>query len=426
MRVDMTKTFDHTLDQWLEWQSKINPQDIELGLSRVSAVWSLLNGKLKSKVISIAGTNGKGSSVAMLESILKAAGYTTASYTSPHLIKYNERIKFDSVAVSDELLCSAFEKIEEARGDIKLTYFEYGTLAALFLFMENAPDVVILEVGLGGRLDAVNIIDCDVALITSIGLDHQDWLGDDIETIAKEKAGIMRSESIAIYASEDTPESIKQTASDMDAILLEFNKDFGYSKVENGWNWYFEDHLRASLPFPSLRGEHQLRNACGVLTALDAIKHDFPIDQKAIRDGLTQVSLAGRFEVIPGDVNWILDVAHNAQAASVLFKNLQAYPKSGRCYALLGMLDDKDIDGVVETVTPVIDHWYICGLDVPRGLSKEAWVSRKWLTSKPHASYYENIQEAVNKLKIILFPGDTVIVFGSFYTVSTVQAFLTK
>lgn len=410
-----------TLADWLDWQSQLNPKTIELGLTRVKAVWAKLNGKLSSQVITVAGTNGKGSSVAMLESILLAAGFSTGSYTSPHIHQYNERIRLDSQPVSDEQLCQIFEQIEQARDDIPLTYFEYGTLAGLLLFMEHGPDVVILEVGLGGRLDAVNMIDADVALITGIALDHQDWLGDDIESIGKEKAGIMRSSRPVVYASPDMPQSIRDTAAELKADLIAYGTDYVIDQHDNAWAWQRGDSRRSALPFPALRGKHQVQNAAGVLSVLDCVKDQFPVDQKAVREGLSHVALEGRFQVLSGDITWIYDVAHNPQAAETLLANVQAYPLRGKCYAVLAMLEDKDNSTVMSIMDIVVDGWFVAGLDIPRGMDIEAWKQLPALASGKKVNYADNLQQALQKLELRLLPGDSVIVFGSFYTVAEVM-----
>ncbi|MDH5600929.1 MAG: Mur ligase family protein, partial [Gammaproteobacteria bacterium] len=296
-----------SLPEWLNWQQGLHSSSIELGLERVAEVFQRLHSSLPAiPVISVAGTNGKGSSVALLETIYQNAGYRTAAYTSPHILHYNERLHLDAEEVSDQQICEAFERIDQARcqGDeISLTYFEFGTLAALDIFYRAKPEVIILEVGLGGRLDAVNIIDADIALITSIGIDHTAWLGHDRETIAREKAGIMRKGCPVVFSSPDMPRSIKQAADEVGAVLYQRGKDFDW---KNGmgyaaWDWKSDKHQRSALPTPSLRGNHQLDNAAGVLMVIECLADKLPVSQKQVKAGLLSVSVMGRFQCIGGD-----------------------------------------------------------------------------------------------------------------------------
>ena len=309
-----------TLADWLHWQEQLHPEEIELGLKRVCQVFQQLHPEPPTfKIIIVAGTNGKGSSVAMLEAILLAAGYRVAAYTSPHLLCYNERVRLQEQAVNDALLCEAFARIDQVRGDISLTYFEFGTLAALDIFYRQGLDVAILEVGMGGRLDAVNIIDADVALITAIDVDHEKWLGNNRETIGFEKAGIMRSRRPVISSDLATPLSVVRHANDLGAPLYCLGKDFSVVPEASGWAFRDNENIsRNALPLPALRGEHQLHNAAGVLKVLQCLDTSLPVSAQALREGLLSVRLAGRFQVIPGEVMTILDVAHNPQSAAVL------------------------------------------------------------------------------------------------------------
>ncbi|MGB5568249.1 MAG: Mur ligase family protein, partial [Sedimenticolaceae bacterium] len=273
-----------SLAGWLDWQAGLNPRTIDLGLDRVRLVWQRLGSPtLDAAVITIAGTNGKGSSVAFAESILQAAGYRTGCYTSPHLLRYNERIRVDQEPVGDAAICAAFERIDQVRADLPLTYFEFGTLAALLIFAQAGLDAIVLEVGLGGRLDAVNLIDPDVALITGIGLDHQDWLGSDLESIGSEKAGIMRAGRPAVYSARTPPDSIRTRASAIGARLLVAGEDFKILRRAEGWDLLIGDTARHALPIPGMRGRVQIDNAGGVLVALECLSGQLPVDQRAVR-----------------------------------------------------------------------------------------------------------------------------------------------
>jgi len=407
-----------TLDQWLEWQSTLHPSEIELGLERVARVWARCHqGRFGPLVISVAGTNGKGSSVAFLEAILVAAGYRVGSYTSPHLLRYNERIRLDCEMVEDTTLCNAFERVDQARDDIALTYFEFGTLAALQIFVDAQPDVVLLEVGLGGRLDAVNIIDADLALITGIAIDHSDWLGDTLEQIAFEKAGIMRAGRPVVFSGQPLPEAIESNAKQLDAPLYVATRDFKYRTNNEGWQWQGGGSQRPALPLPRMRGAFQLANASGVLMALALLREQLPVDQQAVRTGLQQAVLPGRFQLLSGEPLTILDVAHNPQAAAALAANLQQIFCPGRRLALFSMLADKDITGVVKLVAPLVDHWYLTELQQPRAATIEAL--QEALLSAGVASEQISIEvdpeRAPGVLRQAAGDQDQLLVFGSFH-----------
>ncbi len=409
-----------TLDQWLGWQSSLNPRTIVLGLERVEAVWERLGTPALPVVISVAGTNGKGSCVAFLESILRQAGYGVGCYTSPHLLAYNERIRVDGESVDDEQICRAFEQIDAVRDDIPLTYFEFGTLAALLIFSESALNAVVLEVGLGGRLDAVNLIDADAALITGIALDHQDWLGDDLEAIAYEKAGIMRSDRPAVYAATHMPQRIAEHAAAIGADLLRAGGDFSYQVGANDWQWRGRSRLRNALPAPAMRGLIQYQNAAGVLQVLECLADRLPVDQTAIRSGLLSARVAGRFEVRSGKLMWIFDVAHNPQAAEALARQLGDFFVKGKTHALLGMLSDKDVRGVLQILDSRVDHWHLAGLrEEARGLSGAELADRLRQAGidTPH-KVYSDMPRALDSVAVSAKEGDLVLVFGSFYTVA--------
>ena len=414
-----------SLPEWLNWQEGLHPKAIELGLDRVTEVFNRLHPTLPSiPVITVAGTNGKGSSVALLESIYHHAGYKTGVYTSPHLLRYNERIHLNNEEVSDDTICESFERIDQARlqadKDISLTYFEFGTLAALDIFYRAKPDVILLEVGLGGRLDVVNIIDADVALITSIGIDHTAWLGNDRETIAKEKAGIMRKGRPVIFSSPDMPKSIAETAEKIGAVLYQRVKDFDW---KNGvgyasWDWISNKQQRTALPTPSLRGKHQLDNAAGVLMTIECLADKLPVNQKQIKAALLSVSVPGRFQCIAGDPMHILDVAHNQASMACLAELLNEQVCGGNNVAVLGMLEDKAHAEALTVMLPEITRWYIADLNVARG-AKAAQLAGilKNLDNNAVVSCFSDVKQAIAAADAEAESGDRVIIFGSFYTV---------
>lgn len=410
-----------TLNDWLAWQERLHHQEIDLGLERVMQVWRRLASRDMPgfSVITVGGTNGKGSSVAMLDAILRAAGYRVGTYSSPHILRYNERVKLHGAEVSDELLCQAFQRVDEARGDVTLSYFEFGTLAALDIFGQAGLDVVVLEVGMGGRLDAVNILDADVALITNVALDHRQWLGNDRESIAREKAGIMRAGRPAVFVETDVPQSLRRHAEALGARLYVLGTDFGYERGGQDWRWWSRGHARGGLPIPALRGECQLRNAAGALMALELISERLPVTQADIRNGLLQATVPGRFQVLPGLPRLVLDVAHNPHGAHALAGNLRSHPLPGRTLAVLGMLKDKDIGAAVFEMMDVVDAWFIGGIDVPRGADAEfiaAELARVGVTAPVHR--HADVQTACHAARMAAGPADQVVIFGSFHTVA--------
>ena len=414
--------FEH-LEDWLGWQTTLHPKPIELGLERVSAVWHRLHADpLACKVITVAGTNGKGSCVAFLEAMLRSASYRVGCYTSPHLVRYNERILIDGEPVSDSQLCEAFERIDQARGESLLTYFEFGTLAALDLFAAAGLDVVVLEVGLGGRLDAVNIIDPDVALITTVDIDHTDWLGQTREQIGREKAGIMRPGRPVVFAGNDMPDSIRETAEKVGAHLLLAGQDYQWRRQDQGWDWLHATHPRHSLPLPSMRGEFQLQNAAAALMALELLRDELPLDQRAVRFGLQEARLSGRFQVVGRDPQVILDVAHNAQAAQALSDNLGDMFCHGRTIAVFSMLADKEIEQVVKVMSPRIDEWYLFPIDALRAASLsqlEQALQAQGIESGQRRGFGD-VTAAFMAATNAAGEGDRIVVFGSFYAVGDV------
>jgi len=406
------------LDDWLRWQETLHPSAIDLGLDRVRRVWDKLGDRPAPCVITVGGTNGKGSCVAYLDAILRAAGYRVGCYTSPHLMRYNERITIDGQQVSDEDLVAVFQRVEDARGDISLTYFEFGTLAAFCLFAQRDLDVAVLEVGLGGRLDAVNIIDADAALVTTVDLDHAAWLGPDRESIGREKAGILRAGKPAVYGETDPPLSLLQVAEGLGVSLWIAGRDFRSNLDENGWSWQAGKTLRHALPLPALRGRHQIGNAAAVLAVLHLLSERLPVDQRALRAGLVAVSSAGRFQVLPGRPRVVLDVAHNPQAARVLAENLELMAPRGHLLAVFSALADKDIPAIVAPLKRMVKHWYLAPLEGPRALNAGELTQR--LTSggdKPDCSTAPSITEAFDAAMADAGPEDIIVAFGSFLVV---------
>ena len=430
--------FNH-LEDWLRWQESLNPAEIDLGLERVNQVMKQagLSDSLSCPVITVAGTNGKGSVVAMLEAIAMAAGLRVASYTSPHLFHYNERIRLQRQPVSDQQLCEAFERIDQARKQTAddsepitsepiasestaLTYFEFGTLAALDIFNRQHLDLVILEIGLGGRLDAVNVIQPSASIVTSIGIDHTDWLGNDRESIGREKAGIYRRDTPAVCADECPPASLLAVVEQLGAELLLAGKDYRIEKGDGNWALQAPFEAMENLPLPSLTGDFQLKNAAAAIVALQSVRL-LPVNQQAIRQGLQDCRLKARFETIRQAPLVQVDVAHNTDAAKALVQQLQEDQQKrhpGACYAVFAMLSDKDVEQVVSILAPQVDGWYCAGLpEVCRGLTENQLIKRvrNHITSAKLCSA-ETVAEACEQVMQQVGQNDRVIIFGSFYT----------
>lgn len=410
------------LEDWLTWQESLHPKTIDLGLERTNAVWQrLLPPDLSaSAVISIAGTNGKGSTVALFEAILRQAGYSTGSYTSPHLLRYNERIRLDGEPLPDQAIVEAFQSIDEAREDTPLTYFEFGTLAALTVFAQEKPQVILLEVGLGGRLDAVNIIDADLAIITSIAMDHQEWLGDDRESIGREKAGILRPGKPAVFSGRDMPASIAAQAAKLQTPLYANDREFHHHSGAANWRWHGPLSVINDLPFPNLPGGHQLDNAAAVIMALELLSERIPVSRIAVERGLKTVRLAGRQQTIEKQgVQWVLDVAHNPHAVAALQQQLQEHPVPGRTLAVLGMLRDKDVAAVLELLREEVQQWYFAAIPDSRGMSGEM-LEQAADRSSPALSFdtFATVEDAVQAAAAEAATGDRVVIFGSFHTVA--------
>ncbi|HEX9812357.1 MAG TPA: bifunctional tetrahydrofolate synthase/dihydrofolate synthase [Burkholderiales bacterium] len=412
------------LSDWLGWIERLHPRTIDLGLERVAAALEAMQlSRPRFTVITIGGTNGKGSTVTLCEAILRAAGYRVGAYMSPHLVRYNERVRVDGRTVVDRELCEAFERVEAHRGDARLTYFEYGTLAALDIFTRQGIDVAILEVGMGGRLDAVNAVDPDIAVVTSIGIDHVDWLGPDRESIGREKAGIFRAARPAVCGDADPPASLIDAAAYAGAPLYRVGRDFSATATAQGWSYQFGGRLRPGLPLPLLRGEYQLRNAACALTALELLADRHPITQSQVREGLLTAFVPGRFQVLPGRTPIILDVAHNEQAAQALAKNLVQFRMPGRTHAVFGMLIDKPIADVARAVADQIDAWYAVSLDGARGARADQ-VADALLRAGARGAVtpFDSAVAGFEAARAAAEPGDRILGFGSFYTVGDILA----
>ncbi|MFZ2312086.1 MAG: bifunctional tetrahydrofolate synthase/dihydrofolate synthase [Methylobacter sp.] len=409
-----------SLQDWLSWQESLHPLAIDLGLERAAQVFHALNPEcIKPPTITVAGTNGKGSSIAYLDAIYRAQGYRVGAYTSPHILKYNERIKIDGKPVSDELICEAFARIESVRGNTTLSYFEFGTLAALDIFWRAGLDVQLLEVGLGGRLDAVNIVEPDVSLITSICIDHVEWLGGTREAIGLEKAGIFRAATPAIVGDPKPPKSLIQSAIDKHALLYCIGKDFGYTKQASGWDWFSADKKITHLPEPGLKGEHQYRNASAVILAVTQLAKTLPVSEAAIRQGLEDVQLTGRFQLIPGEIPVLLDVGHNPQAVRTLAEYISNMFPDRRIHAVFSMMKDKDIPGVVEIMNPVVHDWFFAPLANPRAATESVMREIFSQSSVSNVSFgFSGFAEAFSAAKNQSQKGDLLLVFGSFFLVS--------
>lgn len=408
-----------TLQEWLLYLESLHPKTIALGLERVAEIKDRLNLNPEFPIIVIGGTNGKGSVCAMLEAMLHAAGYRVGCYTSPHLLEYNERVRISKRQASDAELCVSFEHIERVRGDIPLTYFEFGTLAAMQCFISHDVEVAILEVGLGGRLDAVNIFDSDCAVVTSVDIDHTDYLGNTREKIAFEKAGIFRAGKVAIFGDTDMPEVMASQAQKLGAELWRLGRDFGFKTTELQWDFNCLENTRSSLPYPALRGAFQLNNASTVLAVLEVVKERLPVSMAAVRRGLTEVELPGRFQVVPGKPGVILDVAHNPHAARSLARTLASMPSSVTTYAVCAMLKDKDMAGVVRELIWQVDVWLIAGITAPRGATADelAEVVKHELVSGEVVTF-TTVADALHHACKEADENDRIVAFGSFYTVA--------
>lgn len=413
--MSLTSSFK-SLDDWLPWLETLSPREIVLGLERVHDVLDRLDVPRPGLVMTVAGTNGKGSSIAILEAILRSQGIRTGSYTSPHVSFYNERTRIDGYPADDETILAALRKVEAARGDTPLTFFEFGTLATLVAFAEAGVDAWLLEVGMGGRLDAVNAIEPDGCLITNVALDHCAWLGEDVESIAAEKAGIMRAGKPVVFGLPSVPNTILQTAAETGADLIVAERDFSYAvHTDRSWSWQGQRSKLDSIAAPALVGDVQFGNAANVLALLEAVGRDELINADDVSTAMQDVRLAGRFQRV-GE-KWVVDVAHNPAAAEVLAGQLESVDCQGRVVALVGMLEDKDVAGFIEPLARVVDEFVAVTVDGSRGAEAQA-VARDIAnaTNKP-CRVVERIDAAMEAMLAAADDHDLLLVTGSFYVV---------
>jgi dihydrofolate synthase / folylpolyglutamate synthase len=414
-----------SLKNWLARLERAHPTPIELGLERVSRVRDAMGLAPPFLVILVGGTNGKGSTCAYLESILHEQGYRTGLYTSPHLLRYNERVRIDGRAAGDDFIVNGLQAVEAARDDISLTYFEHATLGAMWQFIQSAADVAILEVGLGGRLDATNIFEPAASVVTSVDLDHQAWLGDNREAIGFEKACIYRAGKPAICGVADPPRTLVNYAQSIGASLLRAGRDYTLEQHATDWDFIFAETALAGLPLPALPGSHQVNNAASALATLAALANQLPVSLAAIHQGLVKVRLPGRFQRFhpgyAGDrAEVVLDVAHNPESARALAGNLRAFPVQGKTHAVFALLADKDADGIIGALNPCVDTWFVAGLSGERGQSGEVLAAKvKTQTAKPVNTFVDPIA-AFQAAKRHAAEGDRIIAFGSFYTVAEI------
>lgn len=410
-----------SLAEWIELQQRVHPRAIDLGLERVARIARALGvERPDAPTWIVGGTNGKGSTIAYLHSILAAAQFTTGVFTSPHLVRYNERVRVGGAEVPDAELIEAFEAIEAARGATTLTFFEFSALAALLVFRWRGVDAQLLEVGLGGRLDATNLVDADVAVLCSVGSDHHQWLGPTLEDVGREKAGIFRHGRPAIIGAADLPASVFTEVERIGAVPHVARRDYDWEHSGERWTYRSRARTLADLPIPALVGEVQFANAAAAIAALDA--GPLPVPAHAVARGLEQARLPGRFQVVPGEVEWILDVAHNAPAAAELARNLAARAVRGRTLALAGFLDDKDVAAIGRVLAPHIDAWVIASLPPPRGLTA-AQVAGELGIGAPLAQC-ESMADACAQARAATRPGDRIVAFGSFHLVGPVLEWL--
>lgn len=409
-----------SLAAWLARLETLHPSAIELGLERVRRVKGAMRLAPDFPLIVVGGTNGKGSTCAYLEAVLGAAGYKTGLYTSPHLLRYNERVRIAAKEVDDAGLVAAFEAVDRARGDVALTYFEFGTLAAMAQFVAAEVDVAILEVGLGGRLDAVNVFDADAAIVTSVDLDHMDYLGDTREQIGFEKAGIYRGGRPAVCADPEPPASLLAHAVQIGADLRRLGRDFSAARAGERWGYHGRALSWPDLPLPAMAGSCQLRNAAGALAVLEALQARLPAAPEAVRQGIAKARVAGRFQRIARRPDVIVDVAHNAEAARALAATLREQPISGRTFAVAGLLADKDADAVVAALADGVDAWWTCTPDSPRARDAVALAAVLHAHGVRTVNVQPDVKAALAAARSAAGEDDRILVFGSFYTVAAV------
>ncbi len=410
------------LVDWLSWQESLHPRKVDLGLTRVKRVFESLRPDYHQPLtITVGGTNGKGSCVALLESILRTQGYRVGAYTSPHILRYNERIRINGQPAADIDICDAFSRIDQCRLETTLSFFEFGTLTALDLFAEAKVDVQLLEVGLGGRLDAVNIIDCDVALITSIDIDHKGWLGETREAIGFEKAGIFRPGRPAVIGDFEPPQSLLNYGREIGAQLYRLGKDFTFDYIQGShkWSWQGSRLELRDLPLPGLPGKQQIVNASGVLEVLAHLSQTFPVDEHSMREGLQKASLKGRYQLLPGCPEILLDVAHNPQAAGLLADHLQQNFSGRKIFVLFTVMDDKDIKGIISKMRDVIHGWVLAPLENSRTASETRLLEAFSSLDMPlPIAGCSDIEDAWNRIRSQAGPDDLIVIFGSFFLIS--------
>ncbi|HEX6706419.1 MAG TPA: bifunctional tetrahydrofolate synthase/dihydrofolate synthase [Albitalea sp.] len=418
-------TLPTTLDDWLARCERLHPKEIDMSLERVQRVRERLGLSFDVPLITVAGTNGKGSTCAMLETIALQSGWRVGLYIKPHLVHFEERCRVNGAMVSAEALLPHFEAVEQARGEIGLTYFEFTTLVIARLLSQAEVDLVILEVGLGGRLDAVNVFDADCSIITSIDVDHVEYLGPDRESIGREKAGVMRTGRPVVVSDPVPPQSVIDRATEIQADLWRFGHDFNYAGDKQQWSWAGRARRFNGLAYPALRGANQLLNASGVLAAFEALRERLPITAQAVRNGLALVELPGRFQIVPGQPTLVLDVAHNPHAVATLAQNLDQMGFYPRTHAVFGAMQDKDLAAILTRMAPLVDHWHFCDLPLARGAKAaelEALHGRLLpkgpapVTTHTHADPSDALHAALGHAD----PADRIVVFGSFYTVGGV------
>jgi len=410
-----------TLAEWLEYQQRLHARGIDLGLDRVREVWRRMGAPpIARTVITVGGTNGKGSTVAFLEAMLRAGGLRAGAYTSPHILRYNERVRISGADADDDALIAAFECVEAARRDTPLTYFEFGTLAAFDLFARADLDVALLEVGLGGRLDAVNIVDADAAIVTTVDLDHMEWLGNDRESIGREKAGIFRAGRPAIIGDDNPPRSLGEEARRVGAQVFRAGHEYTVRAPGDHWTWKCGDEV-LELPMPMLAAPSQIANAAAAVSALHALRGGIAWNPQAIAQGVREALVPGRLQRIAESPQVIVDVAHNPQAARELARWLDANPVAGNTFAVFGALGDKDVEGVLHALHPRFTHWYLAGLerDSPRGLPVAQLTERvRAVLPAGSASECENVDAALEAARRHARHCDRILVFGSFFMVA--------
>jgi dihydrofolate synthase/folylpolyglutamate synthase len=410
------------LDEWLARLETFSPQEIDLGLERVTLLLDRLALDIPKTVIHVAGTNGKGSSVALLEALLRSTDQRVGCYTSPHLERYNERIRIDGSDVADADIVAAFEQVEAQRRGVPLTYFEFGTLAALLIFAQQQVDIAVLEIGLGGRLDAVNAVEPTASLITNVSLDHCDWLGNTVEEIAREKAGVMRSDKPVVFAAPEMPLAIADEADSRQANLIAASRDYHWSIEDETWTWRGQNHVLQGLVKPQLAGDIQIQNAAGALALLEATGFDSLLETGPVNAALGTVTVPGRAQLVADQ--FVLDVAHNPAAAEALAQTISVVAQDGVKVTIIGMLDDKDVAGVVRPLAALTEHWIAVTAESPRAIHAKALARQVADASAKPCETADSMRQAIARASELAKPAEHVLVTGSFYTVGAALVIL--